>query len=119
MREGLARLTATLLLLGVVALALPDVISGFLDEPRGSLYTNPRDGIALLNGISFAGGIIVVLAVVVFVVNLAMSLAGGRDDDVDPWEGHTLEWSGDPSSVTVASATPLLDAREAATGGAS
>ena len=48
-------------------------------------------------------------------MNLAISLARGDNDDevMDPWEGQTLEWTADASTVTVASATPLLDAREA------
>jgi cytochrome c oxidase subunit 1 len=114
LREGLGRLTAVVLLLGVMALALPDVISGFLDEPAGSLYTNVRDGVPLLNAISFAGGLLVLLAVVIFVVNLAVSLARSIEGDAhDPWGGHTLEWAANPATVAVASASPLLDAREA------
>jgi heme/copper-type cytochrome/quinol oxidase subunit 1 len=118
LREGLGRLTALLLLVGVFALALPDVISGLLDERRGSLGP-VRDGVEALNAVSFVGGVFVVLAVVVFVVNLAVSLASRPDDEVtDPWDGHTLEWADDAVAVTVMSATPLLDAREAAEGGA-
>src|SRR5581483_6612516 len=75
LREAVGRITALLLLVGVAALAIPDVISGLLDEPRGSLYTTARDGVTLLNGISFAGGVLVLLAVGAFVVNLAVSLA--------------------------------------------
>ena len=30
----------------------------------------------------------------------------------DPWGGHTLEWTADPSSVEVTSERPLLDALE-------
>jgi cytochrome c oxidase subunit 1 len=113
LREGIGRLTALLLLLGVAALALPDIISGFLDEPAGSLYTNVRDGVTGLNAVSLAGGVLVALAAVLFVVNIAVSLARAPEaDSVDPWEGHTLEWSADASAVTVTSAAPLLDVRE-------
>src|SRR5258706_7354796 len=51
LNEGLARLNAAVLLLGVIALALPDVISGFLDQPAGSLYSRvvPENSIKLLN----------------------------------------------------------------------
>ena len=113
LREGLGRLTALVLLLGVVALALPDLISGFLDEPAGSLYTNVRDGVSALNAVSLVGGVLVALAIVLFVVNLAVSLARAPEgESVDPWEGHTLEWAADASAVTVASPSPLFDARE-------
>jgi cytochrome c oxidase subunit 1 len=116
LREGLGRLTALLLLLGVVALALPDVISGLLDERRGSLGV-VRDGVQALNAVSFVGGLVVLLAAVLFVVNLAVSLAARPADEVvDPWDGQTLEWAADPVAVTVMSPAPLLDAKEASEG---
>ena len=74
LKEALGVVTAVLLLVGVFALALPDVISGLLDEQRGSLGT-VRDGVEALNAVSFVGGIVVGLAVIVFVINLAASLA--------------------------------------------
>lgn len=110
LREGMARLSAVLLLLGIVLLALPDLVSGLLDQPAGSLYTTARDGVTALNGASFAGGLLVALAVAVLVVNLGVSMARAVDGDpVDPWTGHTLEWVADPAAVTVTSASPLLD----------
>ena len=113
LQEGLGRLTALVLLLGVILLSLPDIISGLLDEPAGSLYTNVRDGVAALNAVSFVGGLLVLLAVLLFVVNLAMSMARTLDGDAtDPWDGHTLEWAADAGAVAVHSASPLFDARE-------
>jgi cytochrome c oxidase subunit 1 len=119
LKEGLGLLTGGLLLIGVVMLALPDIISGFLDQPAGSLVTTaPADSIKLLNAISFGGGLVVLLAVVVFIVNLAVSLGQVSGGDVDdPWEGNTLEWTRAPESITVTSNSPLLDAREAEVGG--
>ena len=112
LQEGLARLTALVLLLGVILLSLPDIISGLLDEPAGSLYTNVRDGVAALNAVSFAGGLLVLLAVVLFVLNLAVSMARTVEGDTtDPWEGHTLEWAA-AGPMTVASPSPLVDAKE-------
>ncbi|MEY2437089.1 MAG: cytochrome c oxidase subunit [Acidimicrobiaceae bacterium] len=114
LKEGLGLLTAGLLLLGTIALSLPDLISGFLDEPHGSLLTQaPRDGVEALNVVSFIGGVLLLLGVLVFVVNLASSLARrGSAVETDPWDGFTLEWAADAGAVTVASAAPLLDARE-------
>jgi cytochrome c oxidase subunit 1 len=116
LREGLGLLTAALMLVGVIGLALPDVISGFLDEPLHSLITNPRDGVELLNGISFGGGVLLLLGVLAFVANLAVSLSRRGDDEhvADPWDGHSLEWVDDPRAVTVTSEAPLLDARDGA-----
>src|SRR3954447_3062866 len=115
LKEGLGLLTAGLLLIGVVLLSLPDIISGFLDQPAGSLVTTaPDDSIKALNAVSLAGGLLLLLAVVVFILNLAVSLAqiGGGDVD-DPWDGNTLEWTRDPESLTVTSNSPLLDVRDA------
>jgi heme/copper-type cytochrome/quinol oxidase subunit 1 len=118
MKEGLGLVTAILLLLGTVALSLPDLISGLLDQPHGSLLAQPpRDGVEALNVVSAIGGALLLVGVLVFVVNLASSLAGSNDDATDdPWDGFTLEWAADPSAVAVTSPAPLLDARE---GGAS
>jgi cytochrome c oxidase subunit 1 len=116
LKEALGVVTALLLLVGVFALALPDLISGLLDERRGSLGA-VRDGVEALNAVSFVGGVVVALAALIFIVNLAVSLASSRDStDVDPWDGQTLEWSADPVAVTVESATPLLDSKEATEG---
>jgi heme/copper-type cytochrome/quinol oxidase subunit 1 len=117
LKEALGVVTALLLLIGVFLLALPDVIAGLLDEQRGSLGT-VRDGVEALNAVSFVGGVVVVLAVVIFVINLAVSLASSRDEvDLDPWDGQTLEWAVDPVTVTVDSSVPLLDSKEAARAG--
>jgi len=113
LQEGLARLTALVLLLGVILLSLPDIVSGLLDQPEGSLYTDVRDGVAALNGASFAGGLLVLLAVLLFVLNLAVSMARDAEGDaVDPWSGHTLEWVTDATGITVSSPSPLLDRDE-------
>jgi heme/copper-type cytochrome/quinol oxidase subunit 1 len=69
--------------------------------------------VVALNAISFAGGVLVMLAVALFVFNLAVSMARAPQSDVeDPWEGHTLEWVNDASGITVSSPSPLLDRRE-------
>jgi heme/copper-type cytochrome/quinol oxidase subunit 1 len=76
-----------------------------------------RDGVETLNAVSFVGGVVVALAAVLFIVNLAVSLASSRNNAaVDPWDGQTLEWTADPVAVSVESATPLLDSKEAAAG---
>jgi heme/copper-type cytochrome/quinol oxidase subunit 1 len=78
-----------------------------------------RGGVEALNAVSFVGGLLVMLAVLLFVVNLAVSLASRPDEEVvDPWDGQTLEWAADPVAVVVVSETPVLDAKEGSEGGA-
>jgi cytochrome c oxidase subunit 1 len=116
LKSGLGLLSAALLLVGVAVLAIPDVISGFLDQPSGLATGSVRDGVEALNILSLVGGAVVLVAVAIFVVNLAVSLPARRSDDTDlddPWDGHTLEWAPDPAAVAVTSATPLLDHKEA------
>ena len=113
LNEAIGRATAALTLVGVLVLATPDLISGFLDEPRRSL-NQVRDGVEALNVVSFVGGVILVVAVLAFIVNLATSLGrrGVEGVDGDPWDGLTLEWASDPAMVPITSAAPLLDQKE-------
>lgn len=127
--EGAGMLSALLLLGGVVALALPDLVSGVLDQQRGSFESvggGPvRDGVETLNLLSLLGGGLLVLGVVVFAANLVGALARRTPDSPiadDPWQGHTLEWataSPPPAGnfgdlPTLRSAHPLLDLAEPA-----
>ncbi len=113
LNEALGRATAGLALIGVVVLATPDLISGFLDETRASLGVFD-DTVKALNVISFVGGAVLVVAVLALIANLATSLGRGGDApaDVDPWDGLTLEWAADPAMVPITSAAPLLDQKE-------
>lgn len=111
--EAAGRTAPLVLALGAVVLALPQAISGLFGEGNDAV-----EGISALNGLAFAGAIIVVLGGA-----LALSGLVGRrreDEPADPWGGQTLEWStasppsfanfdGDLPSVT--SAEPLLAER--------
>ncbi|MEO7556653.1 MAG: cbb3-type cytochrome c oxidase subunit I [Acidimicrobiales bacterium] len=111
LKQPLAAASAGLALLGTVLWALPLAVTGFLDEPLGSIV--PARGVVKdLNAISMVGAGVLALAVLVFLANVAGSLGRSRDDtDVptDPWDGFTLEWAADPDAITIASPTPLLD----------
>jgi cytochrome c oxidase subunit 1 len=121
--EGPARLGAVALLIGTVTLALPDLISGFLDQPANLLPGQPEDGVEALNLVSLIGGAIVIAGVLIVVVNVLAGAAQSDDTPVapDPWgTGQTLEWLAlSPPDVAgvgplepVVSAEPLLDLKE-------
>lgn len=116
LKDGLGQVTAGLLLVGTVALAIPDLYSGAIDQPAGLAATQVRGGVEALNAISAFGGLLVTLGVVVLLVNLISSLGRRGGDAVrDPWDGHTLEWAfADGEQPAVTSATPVLDARPSA-----
>ena len=117
LRENAGKAAAGLLLIGTVALALPDLFSGLLDQPTTLAYGNPRDGVELLNAVSLLGGLLVLVGVLVVLANLLSARAASRKGDepvTDPWDGQTLEWRVAGPLEPVASAQPLLDLKEAA-----
>lgn len=121
--EGAVRGAAALAFLGALVSAVPDLITGLLDQPDlVEEGTQVRDGVEALNAVSFAGTALVGLAVLVLLVVLLAAVArrGRHDVGEDPWDGHTLEWAspsppplenftGELPEVT--SDRPLLDAR--------
>lgn len=130
--EALGLGAALLVLLGTIALSLPDVISGAFGDSRDAV-----EGVDALNKVSALGGLLTLAGVLVAVAGLlgaARRRSSTRDgvdgpgaDRVadDPWgTGATLEWTtasppiyenfATPPAVT--SATPLLDERDGATG---
>jgi heme/copper-type cytochrome/quinol oxidase subunit 1 len=115
------RLLAVLGLLGVILIAFPDLVLGFLDQPLGEVnFELDQEALGnILNAASFVGYLALFLIVVAFAV-LALRSFGGKGQVVpdDPWDGQTLEWtttSPPPSGNftewvgEVASPEPLLD----------
>jgi heme/copper-type cytochrome/quinol oxidase subunit 1 len=128
--EALGRLTATLLVLGTLVLAVPYGIAGFLDEPRpldvaAATDLDDKGAVEVLNLIAVIGGVIVLVGVVLAVLALLRTAFSSVPADAapgdDPWAGHTLEWTtSSPPPVgnfaglpEVTSEAPLYDARHA------
>jgi cytochrome c oxidase subunit 1 len=127
--EVVGRAAALLLLVGGAVLAIPDFVSGLLEEGgTGQLagitdVPAVADGVEALNAVALVGGGVVLLGVLLVLVNLVGAAARRADDAVadDPWDGHTLEWRtssppapGGPGPLDpVASPAPLLDLKEA------
>lgn len=118
--EGPSTALAVLGLLGTVALALPDLITGFLDQQiRLGGATDDVSAIEALNVVSIVGGALLVLVAVAFIGLVIATGFGGAAAVDDPWEGHTLEWAttSPPSRGNfdtlpdITSEAPLYDAR--------
>ena len=126
LRSPLGILAGLSILGGGILSALPDAISGFMEQPDLPLDAQ-SSGIETLNIISmigslgvFAGlGLAVLALLVAFVVD-GDTAAEDEEDDIDPrnpWNGHTLEWlteSPPPPGnfdgpLVVTSEAPLLD----------
>jgi heme/copper-type cytochrome/quinol oxidase subunit 1 len=108
-------------LIGVVLVAFPDLVSGFLDQPAYEVNFDVDGPHQLLNSLSAAGYVVVLLVVVAFVLLCLRGFTHGDAAGDDPWDGSTLEWatSSPPPPdnfaelATVRSAEPLFDKKEA------
>ena len=120
----LGRPLALLVAGGAFLAAVPELISGFLDQPGGfvSSVDDVKDGVELCNLISVIGLCLVAVGVLGFIGLLLKSLKGGDNPGADPVDGHTLEWttaSPPPPGnfaeavALVRSERPLLDIKEA------
>ncbi|MCP5025739.1 MAG: hypothetical protein GY929_05590 [Actinomycetia bacterium] len=113
-----------LFLLGTLFLALPDVISGFLDQPALPVQLPNLDGGAeAMNAVALVGPVLLVLGALVVLFDVLFNGAAsvGAKAGNDPWNGQTLEWSisspAPPGNFaelpTVRSETPLFDGEPA------
>jgi cytochrome c oxidase subunit 1 len=127
--EGASSGLAVVGLLGCVLLSLPDLVSGFFDQPRGlGEVTDEESTVEALNLVSAIGGALLLLVALGFLALAVRSATGRRtdtdaDDLADPWGGHTLEWATasppPPGNFTgdlpaIRSEAPVYDARHAA-----
>jgi cytochrome c oxidase subunit 1 len=121
LREGLGKLHFWLLTIGTNLTFLPMFFLGYDGMPRRVADYTAADGWQGLNTTATVGAGIIALAMLVFVVNVAVSLVVGRPAGPDPWRAQTLEWATasppprfnfDTPLPPVRSAQPLLDLRE-------
>jgi cytochrome c oxidase subunit I len=91
--ERLGRWHFWLLVIGFNLTFVPLHFAGILGMPR-RIYTYPADrGWDLWNGIASLGVPVQIAAVLVFLVNVIVSLRRGRPAGDDPWDAWTLEWA--------------------------
>ena len=121
LREGLGRVHFALSVLGANLTFFPMFFLGE-DGMTRRVADYPADaGWSTLNALASAGAACIALSLLVFAVNVAVSLGRPRRAGADPWGGHTLEWATsspppphnfvDPLPP-VRSYHPLLDVRE-------
>jgi cytochrome c oxidase subunit I len=92
----------------------PMHFSGLLGMPR-RVYTYGADlGVTELNQVSTVGAIGLGFSVLIFLVNLFISLRRGQIAGDDPWDGATLEWSiSSPPPVYNFARIPVVESRDA------
>ena len=120
LRDGLGKLQFALLLIGSTLTFAPMFALGQAGMPRRIADYSSADGWTALNVISSVGAVVIAAGILVFLVNLWVSLRHRRPAGPDPWEAHTLEWatSSPPPRFNfrvlppITSYAPLYDLRE-------
>jgi cytochrome c oxidase subunit 1 len=120
LREGLGKAHFVLMAIGANLTFFPMLLLGYDGMPR-RVADYPADaGFTTDNLISTIGSGLIALSILVFIVNLIVSLRHRREAGDDPWGGQTLEWatSSPPPRFNfrelppIRSFAPLLDRRE-------
>jgi cytochrome c oxidase subunit I len=92
MSESLGKLSFWLMFIGFNATFLPQHSAGLSGMPRRIYDYSDQLDVTIYNLISTIGAFILGVGVIVTVVNVLVSLKGGKRAGNDPWKGNTLEW---------------------------
>jgi cytochrome c oxidase subunit 1 len=119
LRDGLGKLQFALLVIGTNLTFFPMFLLGIDGMPRRIASYTAEDGFQGLNIVASIGSYFVAAGVLVFLINLWVSLRNREPAGDDPWEGHTLEWAttSPPPRYNftklpkITSYAPLMDAR--------
>lgn len=119
--EWPARAAFLLTFVGALLLAVPDLVSGLVnDVPLAAGEFDDDDLTVAMNVLGEIGAGVVILGVLAFVAGVIQAAGAADDAPADPWAGHTLEWATasppPPGNFTeplapVLSPAPLLDSR--------
>jgi heme/copper-type cytochrome/quinol oxidase subunit 1 len=119
-KEGPAMLAPLLMLVGGLAIVVPDLVSGLVGK-GAELAPDYTGGIKPLAWIIVAGVGVLALGILAALAAILPALKSADDVPADPFEGQTLEWlAPSPPPLenfaadlpVVASAEPLVDLRE-------
>jgi cytochrome c oxidase subunit 1/cytochrome c oxidase subunit I+III len=93
MSERLGKIGFWVLFVGFNVAFFPMHIAGLLGMPR-RIYTYPADmGWNTVNLITSLGSFVFATGVLIFIVDLLVSLKNGKTAGNNPWDAPTLEWS--------------------------
>jgi len=93
LHEGWGKLCFGVLFVGFNLTFFPQFLLGLLGMPRRIYTYGDLPGWGLLNGLSTMGAALMAVGVVLFIINVGMSVLAARPVGDDPWEGFTLEWA--------------------------
>ena len=120
--EGLGKLHFWLLVLGTNLTFFPMLVLGYQGMPRRVADYGAETGFQGLNVLATIGAFIIAVAILIWLVNVALAFVRRTPAGNDPWGGQTLEWytTSPPPRYNFAtlppvrSYAPLLDLREEA-----
>ena len=122
LRERLGKLQLVVMIIGTNLTFFPMFIVGEDGMPRRISRYPQHPGWVFLNQLETAGSVLIAIGIVIFLVNIVVSLRHRVCAGDDPWQGHTLEWatSSPPPPLNfeaplppIRSYAPLLDLRHA------
>ena len=93
LNDRLGKLHFWLIFPGALLTFLPMYALGLLGMPRRVYTYAPNRAWDILNAISSLGGFLIGVAILVFVVNIVVSLRDGKPAPDNPWGAWTLEWA--------------------------
>jgi cytochrome c oxidase subunit 1 len=112
--ERLGQPTFWLFMLAFNVTFFPMHWTGLLGMPRRIYTYDPSLGVTGLNQVSTVGAIGMAISVLLFVVNVFISLRNGERAGSDPWDGATLEWAiPSPPPVYNFARVPQVESRDA------
>jgi len=94
LNESLGKLQFWLQLVGFNVTFMPMHFLGLEGMPRRiAIWNANRTDRAPWNLLATIGAFMIATAVLIFLINFAISVRGGRRAPADPWQGNTLEWA--------------------------